>query len=177
MSGGRSGRSVAAMLRTPHTHLVRLLVIAAGAALAFALVAASPPASEAAGKKPRTETLRFFSKPVAFTYTAVDGTVTHQPPAAEPQVGDVFEIDSIGFAGNHRRHAKRPTMSDYLRCTWVEGGEPDCYGWVAIGGSMLRFHGFEIIGGGGRYLGATGRAVKNQEVRGGSDVVVKVRLR
>ena len=42
---------------------------------------------------------------------------------------------------------------------------------------MLRFHGMEIIGGGGRYLGATGRTVKNEEVAGGSDAVVKVRLR
>jgi hypothetical protein len=165
------------MLRTRHTHLIRILVIAASAAaLGLALVAASPPASEAAGKKRKTETLRFFDKPVSFTYTAVDGTVTHQPPAGQPQVGDVFEIDSIGFAGNHRRHAKRPTLSNYLRCGWVDGGEPDCYGWVAIGGSMLRFHGNEIIGGGGRYMGATGRAVKNKEVPGGSDLVVKVRL-
>ena len=177
MCGGDSGRSVAAMLKSPHTRLVRILVIAAGtAALALALVAASPSAGEAAGTKSKTQTLRFFSKPVSFTYTAVGGTVTHHPPAREPQLGDVFEIDSIGFAGNHRRHAKRPTSSDYLRCTFVEGGEPDCYGWVAIGGSMLRFHGNEIIGGGGRYLGATGRAVKNKEVPGGSDLAVKVRL-
>jgi hypothetical protein len=68
------------------------------------------------------------------------------------------------------------SFSDYLRCAFVEGGEPDCYGWVAIRGSMLRFDGNEIIGGGGRYLGATGRAVKNKEVPGGSDLVVKVRL-
>jgi hypothetical protein len=174
MWGDGSGRSVAAMLRTSHTHLIRILVIAAGA---VALLASSPSVGEAAGKKSKTQTLRFFDKPVSFTYTAVDGTVTHQPPAGEPQVGDVFEIDSIGFAGNHRRHAKRPTTSVYLRCTFLEGGEPDCYGWVAIGGSMLRFHGFEIIGGGGRYLGATGRAVKNKQVPGGTDTVVKVRLR
>jgi hypothetical protein len=170
MCGLGLDRSVAAMLRTLHTHLVRFLVVAAGAA---ALVAATPPAGEAAAK---TETLRFFDKPVSFTYTAVDGTVTHQPPAGPPQVGDMFEIDSLGFAGNHRRHAKRPTASAYLRCTFAENGEPDCFSWVAIGGSMLRFHINEIIGGTGRYLGATGRAVKNKEVPGGSDVVVKVRL-
>jgi hypothetical protein len=157
--------------------LIRILLIAAGAAaLVLALVAASPSAGQAAGKKSKTETLRFFAKQVSFTYTAVDGTVTDHPPAGEPQVGDVFEIDSIGFAGNHRRHAKRPTMSEYLRCTFVEGGEPDCFSWAAIGGSMLRFHGFEIIGGGGRYLGATGRTIKHKQVPGGADAVVKVRL-
>ena len=177
MCAGAFDRSVAAMVKTPHTHPVRILAIAAGAAAALGLMAASPsPGTAAAAGKAKTETLRFFSKPVSFTYTAVDGTVTHQPPASPPQVGDTFEIDSIGFVGNHRRHAKRSTLSDYLRCTFVEGGEPDCYGWVAVGGSMLRFHGFEIIGGGGRYLGATGRSVKNKEVAGGSDAVVKVRV-
>jgi hypothetical protein len=179
MCRGGAGRSVDAMISTPPAHLLRTLAIAAGAAaLALALLAASPNRADAAGQgdgKGKTETLRFFSKPVSFTYTSVDGTVTHEPPAGPPQVGDVFEIDSIDFAGNHRRHAKRPTASDYLRCTFIAGGEPDCQAWVAIGGSMLRFHGFDIVGGGGRYLGATGRSVV-KEVRGGSDVVVKVRV-
>jgi hypothetical protein len=40
--------------------------------------------------------------------------------------------------GNHKRHAKRATMSDYLRCTFMAYGEPDCFGYVAIGGSLLR---------------------------------------
>jgi hypothetical protein len=29
-------------------------------------------------------------------------------------------------------------MSDYLRCTFMAYGEPDCFGYVAIGGSLLR---------------------------------------
>ena len=153
------------------------MIVGGAAALGFALMAASPSASAAAGKKSKTQTLRFFDKPVTFTYTAVDGTVTRQPPAGAPQVGDMFEIDSLGFAGNHRRHARRSTVSVYLRCTFVEGGEPDCFSWVAIGGSLLRFHGNEILGGGGRYLGATGRAVKNKEVPGGSDIVLRIRRR
>ena len=117
-----------------------------------------------------------FSKPVSFTYTSVDGTVTPGPPTAAPKAGDVFEIDAVDYVGNHKRHAKRATMSDYLRCTFQADLEPDCFGYVAIGGSLLRFHGMEIIGGTGRYQGATGRAVKNVEVPGGNDVVVRVRL-
>jgi hypothetical protein len=90
----------------------------------------------------------------------------------------VFEIDSLDYVGNHKRHAKRATMSDYLRCTFTADGAPDCFGYVAIGGSMLRFHGFDIIGGTGRYQGATGKTVSNEEIPGGgSDFVVRVRLR
>jgi hypothetical protein len=166
------------MRNTTQSHPIRALVVVAGvAALMLALAAPSPSAGETAGKNRKTETLRFFDKPVAFTYTAVDGTVTPHPPARPPQAGDVFEIDSLAFSGDHRRHAKRPISSTYLRCAFVEGGEPDCYAWVAIRGALLRFRGNEIIGGGGRYLGATGRAVKNEEVPGGSDVVVKLRRR
>jgi hypothetical protein len=54
--------------------------------------------------------------------------------------------------------------------------EPDCFGYTAIGGSMLRFHGMEVIGGTGRYQGTTGKVISNQEVEGGSDFVVRVKL-
>ena len=67
-------------------------------------------------------------------------------------------------------------MSDYLRCTFLADLTPDCFGYTAIGGSLLRFHGFDVIGGTGRYHGATGKVVKNEEVPGGSDIVVRVRL-
>jgi hypothetical protein len=103
------------------------------------------------------------------------GTVTQGPPDGEPKPGDVFEIDSLDFAGNHKRHAKRPSGSNYLRCTFQADLQPDCFGYSAIRGSLLRFHGMEIIGGTGRYHGATGRVVKNKEVPGGSDIVVRVR--
>jgi hypothetical protein len=94
----------------------------------------------------------------------------------EPQAGDVFEIDSLDYVGNHKKHAKRATMSDYLRCTFQADLEPDCYGYTAIGGSLLRFHGVDLIGGTGRYHGATGKVITNKEVPGGSDFVVKVKL-
>ena len=68
-------------------------------------------------------------------------------------------------------------MSDYLRCTFLASLEPDCYGYAAIGGSLLRFHGFDVIGGTGRYQGATGKVIKNKEVAGGTDFVVRLKLR
>ena len=114
---------------------------------------------------------------VSFTYTSVDGTVTQGPPAGEPKPGDVFEIDSLDFVGNHKRHAKRATMSDYLRCTFTGRRQPDCFGYTAIGGSLLRFHGMDVIGGTGRYHGATGKVLKSKEVAGGSDFVVQIRRR
>jgi hypothetical protein len=50
---------------------------------------------------------------------------------------------------------------------------------VAIGGSLLIFSGNPgtLTVGTGRFQGATGRVIKNKEVPGGSDVVVKIRLR
>ena len=173
MCGESAARSVATMFTRTPTHPIRTLAIAVATALALALLA-MPAASEAARK---TETIRAFSKVVSFTYTSVDGTVTQGPPAGEPKPGDVFEIDSLDFVGNHKRHAKRATMSDYLRCTFMANGEPDCFGYTAIGGSLLRFHGMELIGGTGRYHGATGKVLKSKEVPGGSDFVVQIRRR
>jgi hypothetical protein len=83
--------------------------------LAIALTATLVLAPGALAAKRKTETIRVFSKPVSFTYTSVDGTVTQGPPTAPPRAGDVFEIDSLDYRGNHKRHAKRPAMSDYLR--------------------------------------------------------------
>jgi hypothetical protein len=173
MCGERPVRSVATMLTRTPKNTIPTLSIAVLAAFALALLA-WPAASEAARK---TETISAISKVVSFTYTSVDGTVTQGPPAGEPKPGDVFEIDSLDFVGNHKRHAKRATMSDYLRCTFLANGEPDCFGYTAIGGSLLRFHGMDVIGGTGRYHGATGKVLKNKEVPGGSDIVVQVRRR
>jgi hypothetical protein len=144
--------------------------------LAIVLVGSLAIAPAALAGKRKTETIRAFSKPVSFVYTSVDGTVTQGPPAGPPQAGDVFEISSLDFAGNHKKHARKATMSDYLRCTFTAALEPDCFGFTAIGGSLLRFHGMEIIGGTGRYQDATGKVLLNKEVEGGSDFVVRVKL-
>jgi hypothetical protein len=143
------------------------------AVLAAALI--WPATGHAAG---HSETLRVFSKAQTFTLTAPDGTVAHQPPAGPVAPGTVMEIDSLDYVGSYKKHEKRPSFSDYLHCTFGTDPEnPDCYGYVAIDGALLRFHGFDIVGGTGRYAGATGKTVGNREVPGGSEFVVKVHLR
>jgi hypothetical protein len=165
MCAERPGLSVDPMINTTH---IRRIIGAVVAAL-LVLVALSPSSGHAAGK---TDTLRFFSKPVSFVYTAADGTVTQGPPSGPPQAGDVFEIDSLDYAGTHKKHSKRPKGSDYLHCAFNGSPEPDCHGYAAIGNSLLRFHGMEVIGAIGRWKG--GKVLSNKEVKGGSDFVIKL---
>ena len=171
MCGGNARLSVGPMINTTHIRPIRTIIGVAVSAL-LCVVALSPPSGQAAGK---TETVRFFSKQVSFTYTAADGTVINRPPDGPPQAGAVMEIDSISYRGNHRKHAKRSTASDYLRCEFNGSPEPDCHGYVAIEGSLLRFHGMEIIGAVGRWK--SGKVVSSKEVKGGSDFVLRLRRR
>jgi len=164
-----AGLSVASMINTTHIRPIRTLIGAAVAAL-LCIVALSPPAGQAAGK---TETLKFFSKAVSFTYTAADGTVTHRPPDGPPQAGDVLEVDSLSYTGTHKKHSKRPTASDYVRCEFSGAPEPDCFSSVAIGGSLLRFHNSDVIGAVGRWK--SGKLVSDKQIAGGSDIVLKLR--
>jgi hypothetical protein len=112
---------------------------------------------------------------MSFTYTAADGTVTQGPPAGPPKAGDAFEIDSLDYRGNHRRHSKRAIGSDYLRCEFSGSPEPECHGYAAIRGSLLRFRGLELIGAIGRW--ESGKLLSMKEVKGGSDIVLKLRRR
>jgi hypothetical protein len=164
------------MCRRPAGHSVVVMTTRIRTLTLAIVLVGSLAIAPAAFAKRKTETIRAFSKPVSFVYTSVDGTVTQGPPAGPPQAGDVFEISSLDFVGNHKKHAKKATMSDYLRCTFTAALEPDCYGFTAIGGSLLRFHGMELIGGTGRYQGATGKVISSKEVEGGSDFVVRVKL-
>jgi len=152
-------------------HTLRVVTVTAALAL---VPAASAPA---AGK---TETLRFFSKVDQLTLTHADGTVVDKP-TAEPVPGDRLDIYASDFAGNHKRHAKQATGSEHVVCTFGTSPEPDCVAHVALGGSLLIFHGFPgtLIGGAGKYLGATGKVISNKSIPGSddSDVVAKVTLR
>jgi hypothetical protein len=145
-------------------------------ALSVVALALSPGAAEAARK---TETLRIFSKEVALTFTTADGTVHRELPQREPQAGEAIDIYAVDYVGNHRRHEKRWSMSDHTRCTFGAGDEPDCVTHLAIDGSLVIAEGFPgtVVGGTGRYSGATGRVISNKEVKGGSDVVVRIHLR
>src|SRR5690349_22442368 len=124
MCGRRRGHSVGAM------KITRLLPLAAVCALAV-----WPGAGQAAG---RTQTIKVFDKPVSIKVTHADGTVVTHAPYPEPQAGDVLEVNSLDFVGNHAHHAKRATMSTHLRCTFAAAGtEPTCQSYVAAGGSLL----------------------------------------
>jgi hypothetical protein len=156
--------------------ITRIHTAVAVTAAALGALALWPAAGHAAG---RSQTLRFFDKPVSTTITKADGTVVHRPPYPEPTPGDAFDINSLEYAGNHRHHAARWTASSHEHCTVSTAAAPDCERHVAIGGSLLIFRGDPgtLTSGTGRYQGATGRVVAVHPAAGGTDVVVKLRLR
>jgi hypothetical protein len=156
----------------------RSIIVLPLAALSASAVMLLPGAGQAAS---RTQTLRFFDKPVSMKLTHADGTVVANPQSVQPQPGDTLDVDSLDYRGNHSHHTKRFTASTHLRCTFGAGA-PTCESHVAIGNSMLIFTGDPgtLSNGTGIYQGATGRVVSNKSVRGtanASDIVVKIDLR
>jgi hypothetical protein len=153
------------MTRTSYTRLSLVAAIVATGALAPAATAGS-----------RTETLRFFDKPVSITLTQPDGTVVRHAPYPEAQSGDVLDVYSLAYAGDHRRHAKRWSMSTHLRCSFGDG-PPDCETHIARGNSLLIFRGDRLVAGSGRYVHATGRVVSNKTIgdSNNSDIVVRIK--
>jgi hypothetical protein len=141
--------------------------------LAAAAVAAALMLPGAGNAASRTQTLRFFDKPVSITLTHTDGTVESRP-TAPPMPGDVLDVYSLDFPGTHRHHAKRWTGSSHVRCVFGSGESH-----VAIGGSMLIFKGNPgtVTAGTGIYRNATGRVVSAKEVgNDATDVVARIRL-
>ena len=112
---------------------------------------------------------------MSLTLTHADGTVVDHPPFPEVAPGDVMDIYSLDFYGNHKKHSKRFAGSEHLRCVFGTG-EPDCTSTVALGRSLLVFHGNQLVDGAGRFLGATGRVLSTKEVPGGTDAVAKIKL-
>ena len=159
-------------------YLIRI-VLAAGiaAGLCAALLFAS--SGQAAGGK--TQTLRFFEKVVSLQVTKADGTVVRHPPFPESKAGDVLDIVSLEYTGNHAKHAKKASGTNHLRCTFVKAGPPDCVSHVAFGSSMLVFEGFpgKLVLGTGKYLGATGRVLSNTTIgnTNDSDIVARITLK
>jgi hypothetical protein len=173
MCDGRPEVSVGAMTQSLVPH--RLVVAIAATVAALVCAAALWPASgHAAG---RTKTLKVFSKATLITLTHPDGTVVDHPPYPEAAPGDVLDVYSLDFRGTHKKHSKRWIGSDHLQCVFGTG-EPDCVSHVALGGSLLIFSGNPgtLIGGTGRFQGATGRVLVSKEVPGGTDVVAKIKL-
>jgi hypothetical protein len=170
---GAPGLSVVAMTSLPRNNRIVLAVVAAITALLCA-AALWPSAGQAAG---RTKTIKAFSKIVGLSVTKPDGTVITTPTEEDPQPGDVLDVFALDFRGNHKHHAKHFFGSEHLQCVFGTG-EPDCVSHTAIGSSLLVFSGnpAKLIAGTGRFQGATGRVLSNKEVRGGNDIVVKIKL-
>jgi hypothetical protein len=146
------------------------LLIAAVTLLCAALL--WPAAGQAAG---HTKTIKIFSKAVSISVTHPDGTVVDHPPFPQVAPGDVLDVYSLDFYGTHKKHSKRFAGSEHLRCVFGTG-EPDCTATVALGRSLLVFHGDTLVDGAGRFLGATGRLLSSKEVPGGTDAVAKIKL-
>src|SRR3954451_22200271 len=136
-----------------------------------------PGAGQASG---RTQTLRFFDEAVSMKLIRVDGTVVKRAPFPEAQPGDVLEINSLDYRGNHAHHARRFTGSSHLRCTFGTGA-PSCESHFAIGGSMLIFTGNPgtVTTGPGIYQAAPGRVVSAKKIghTNNTDIVAKIHLR
>jgi hypothetical protein len=138
------------------------------------------PAHKQAGK---VVTMRFYSVVTSLVYRNPDGSVAAHPPQ-KPEAGGRLEILENAYNGTHKSHSKKIVATTHTVCVFTSAKpEPTCDGQSAIGGNqMLLFHtpagsGTTIVGGTGRYLGATGNA-KATEVgnHDNSDVVVTVRL-
>lgn len=153
----------------------QLKFVALGVVVVVLVAVAVSSASTAGARK--TQTLRVFSKDVSLTMTTGDGTVIRKPPFPDAKPGDVLDVNSLDYVGNHRHHAKRWSMSQHLRCVFGTG-EPVCESQIARGGSLVIFGGNPgtVINGTGRYQGATGHVISSKEVKGGSDVVARIHL-
>jgi hypothetical protein len=127
----------------------------------------------------RTQTLRFFDKPVSMKVTHSDGTVVAHPPFPEPRTGDTLDVNSLDYSGNHSRHSKRFIASAHVRCTFG-AGPPTCVSQVAIDDSLLIFTGTPgtVSNGTGKYQGATGRVISSKKLKNNaSDIVARIYLR
>jgi len=155
--------------------LTHKLTSAAAAVAAIVTAAAVPTLTGAQASGGKTQILRFFDKPVAITLTGSNGKMTRRPPYPQAKPGDILDVYSLDYAGNHLRHAARWSMSGHLRCTFGPG-QPDCESHIALDGSLLIFHGDKLEAGSGLYQGATGRILSTKEIPGAanaSDVVAK----
>ena len=152
--------------------------LAAAVTVTVIAAAAIPSLSGAHARNASYQMLRIYDKPVAITLTDTNGRVTSRPPWPQPKPGDVLDVYALDYAGNHLHHAARWSMSAHLRCTFRPGA-PDCESHIAIGGSLLIFHGNKLVAGTGIYHRATGRVLSNKQVGNAdaSDIVARIHRR
>ena len=164
MCGGRGDRSVAPMTNTTH---IRILACSALVTLLAIAVLAST-----AGAAGKTETLKVFSKQLSFTYTKADGTVSQGPPRARRRPATRSRSTRSTTAARTRSTRRSRSAPTTCAAQFDAELEPDCMGYTALGSSLLRFHGFDLIGAIGRWKDA--KVLSNKEVDGGSDFVIRL---
>ena len=107
----------------------RAVLVAALATLSAGLTALSATAAT---------TLRFYN--VQETVTATDAAGTPLPnggSGAAPLPGERIAYTGRDYAGNHQRHASKPTASNHLACTFLSASSLTCNAQVAIRGMLL----------------------------------------
>jgi hypothetical protein len=152
-------------------------LVAAAVAATIGAGAAIPAITGARTASAKTQTLHFFDKPVSISLTTSNGKMIGHPPYPQAQPGDVLNVYSLDYPGNHAHHASHWTMSAHLSCTFAQG-PPTCVSNIAVGSSLLVFDGNKLVGATGAYQGATGRTLSTKEIAGTnnqSDVVVRIK--
>ena len=116
------------------------VLAAAVTVTAIAAAVAIPSLSGAHAGAASTSLLRIYDQPVTTTLTTTSGQVTSHPPYPRPKPGDVLDVYSLDYSGNHLHHAARWSMSNHLRCTFGHGA-PTCESDLAVASSLLVFDG------------------------------------
>lgn len=151
-------------------------VVCCAAALAAIPTLASATSSQQSPRvsTPHTETLHVYDAPEKVVLTGPNGTVITDP-SQQPGRGDLLDVYSLEYVGNHSHHAAHSSMSAHVRCV-IGHGQPTCESDIAIGGSLLVFHGNTLVGGTGPYAGATGRVLSNKTIGKTNDADIVARI-
>ena len=160
-------------------NIYKRVLAVAGVAAAIGAGAAVPAITGARPATGKTQTLRFLDKPVTISLTTSSGKVINHPPYPQPQAGDVLNVYSLDYPGNHSHHAIHWTMSTHLSCMFAQG-PPACISNVAVASSLLVFDGNTLVGATGAYQGATGQVLSNKTIpntNNQSDIVVRIKRR
>jgi hypothetical protein len=154
--------------------LAPLVCCAAAVAAIPALASATSSQHSPHAAAAHTRTLHVYDAPEKVVLTGPNGKVITDP-SKQPGPGDVLDVYSLEYVGNHSHHAAHSSMSAHLRCVFGKG-EPTCESDIAIGGSLLVFHGNTLVGGTGPYAGATGRVLSNQTIGNTNDADIVARI-
>jgi hypothetical protein len=154
--------------------LAPMICCAAAVAAVPALASTTSSGQRAHVSAAHTRTLHVYDTPEKVVLTGPNGKPIKNQ-SQQPGPGDVLDVYSLEYVGNHSHHAAHSSMSAHLRCVFGKG-EPTCESDIAIGGSLLVFHGNTLVGGTGPYVGATGRVLSNKTIGQTNDADIVARI-